>query len=280
MTTEKSDVFAGLVSLTADFNKAKNIEKALRGAGEVAGRGADWVCLPEMFAYHGAYESLWENAEFEDGPLNARLSKFSREHKVILFAGSVAERPPQSRSGKVFNTQYVFGRDGSIIAKYRKTHLFNLISPKGEALYCESDGYLAGDEAVSFDVDGWRVGLATCYDLRFPEYFSMLSRPAALDCLVIPSAFTLQTGMYHWTTLLRARAIEHLCYIAAANQVGTHSAGKTSYGHAHVIDPWGTVIADSGNTEGSILARLCKAQIAGYRAQLPALKNRRPELYS
>lgn len=279
MTNSKSDIVTGLVSITANSDKKRNIEKALSGARDVSLRGADWVCLPEMFAFHGPYDALWENAEFEDGPLNERLSNFARDNKVILFAGSVAERPPESRAGKVFNTQYVFGRDGSILAKYRKTHLFNLIGPKGEPLYCEGEGYLAGDEKVSFDVDGWRVGLATCYDLRFPEFFASLAKPASLDCLLIPSAFTLQTGMYHWTTLLKARAIENLCYVAAANQVGTHSIGKTSYGHAVVIDPWGTVVADSGNTEGCILARLSKAQIAAYRAQLPALNNRRPEIY-
>jgi predicted amidohydrolase len=279
MATSKSEIFAGLVSMTANSDKKRNIEKAMSGARDVVSRGADWVCLPEMFAFHGSYESLWENAEFEDGSLNEQLSTFARDHKVILFAGSVAERPPGSLDGKVFNTQYVFGRDGSILAKYRKTHLFNLIGPKGEPLYCESDGYLAGSETITLDVDGWRVGLATCYDLRFPEFFASLAKPAALDCLMIPSAFTLQTGMYHWITLLKARAIENLCYVTAANQVGTHSIGKTSYGHALVVDPWGTVIADTGNTEGCALARLSKGQIAAYRAQLPALNNRRPEIY-
>jgi len=279
VATLKSEILAGLVSITANSDKKRNIEKAMSGARDVSSLGADWVCLPEMFAFHGSYESLWENAEFEDGPLNEQLSKFARDHKVILFAGSVAERPPESRDGKVFNTQYVFGRDGSILAKYRKTHLFNLIGPEGEPLYCESEGYLAGSETVTLDVDGWLVGLATCYDLRFPEFFASLAKPAALDCLIIPSAFTLQTGMYHWATLLKARAIENLCYVAAANQVGTHSIGKTSYGHALVVDPWGTVIADTGNTEGCVLAQLSKGQISAYRAQLPALKNRRPEIY-
>jgi predicted amidohydrolase len=279
MANPKSEIYAGLVSITANSDKKRNIEKSLAAAKDVSLRGADWVCLPEMFSFHGGYDSLWDHAEFEDGPLNQQLSNFAKDNKVVLFAGSVAERPPQSRGGKVFNTQYVFGRDGSILAKYRKTHLFNLLGTKGEPLYCEGDGYLAGEAIVTLTVDGWRVGLATCYDLRFPEFFASLTRSAPVDCMMIPSAFTLQTGMYHWATLLKARAIENLCYVVAANQVGTHSIGKTSYGHALVVDPWGNVSADSGNTEANVIARISQGQISLYRSQLPALTNRRPELY-
>lgn len=279
MQKKLDTITVGLVSLTATSDKAKNIEKAAAMIEEACARGAEWVCLPEMFAYHGPYDALWSNAEFEDGPLNQLLASLAKKNKVVLFAGSVGERPPNSSSGKVYNTQYIFGRDGSMVAKYRKTHLFNLLSESGAPLYCESDGYLAGDRAVSFELDGWRIGLATCYDLRFPEYFASLGRTSKLDCLLIPSAFTLQTGMYHWSVLLRARAIENLCYILAANQVGQHSPGKVSYGHACVVDPWGTVLADSGHQEQVIVATLRRELIKSSRSQLPSLNNRRPEIY-
>lgn len=279
MGTMKSDIRVGLVSLTANSDKTKNLQKAFASINHLVEQGADWICLPEMFSFHGPYEKLWDNAEVEDGPLNERLSKCARDNQIILFAGSVAERPPNAKSGKVYNTQYIFGRDGSLLAKYRKTHLFNLLNANGDPLYCESDGYLAGDRLISFVIDGWRVGLATCYDLRFPEFFRSLSRGAPLDCIVIPSAFTQNTGMYHWSTLLRARAIENLCFVLAPNQVGTHSPGKASFGHAMAIDPWGTVIADSGNKEATILTRIEKIQLESYRGQLPALKNRRDDLY-
>lgn len=279
MIHSKDRITVGLVSITATSNKKSNVEKALTGATEAHKRGADWIFLPEMFSFHGPYDQLWDQAEYEDGPLNQELSQFSKQNGIILFAGSVGERPAKSSSGKVYNTQYVFGRDGDILAKYRKTHLFNLISASGEPLYCESDGYMAGDKLVTVNVDGWLLGLATCYDLRFPEYFAALGRHQPLDGLVIPSAFTLQTGMYHWSTLLRARAIEHLCFVIAANQVGQHSPGKTSFGHACVIDPWGTTLADSGNREAVVIAEIDKQLLTTYRSQLPALKNRRPELY-
>ena len=268
-----------IVSITATADKNRNIDNAFARATEAAGRGADWIVLPEMFSFHGPYAELWQNAEFEDGPLNQRLGTFAREHKVILFAGSVGERPPHTTGGKVYNTQYIFGRDGTILAKYRKTHLFNLKDRAGQPLYCESEGYLAGDQAVRLSVDGWDVGLATCYDLRFPGFFEALAKSGPLDCLVIPAAFTLQTGMYHWHLLLRARAVENICFVVAPNQVGTHSPGKSSYGHGIIADPWGTVLADTGHAEGVASAVLTKEKISACRLQLPALENRRPELY-
>lgn len=274
-----NNITVGLVSLTATSDKSKNIEKALGMIEDACARGAQWICLPEMFAFHGPYDALWSNAEFEDGPLNKALASLAKKNNVVLFAGSVGERPPESSSGKVYNTQYVFGRDGCLVAKYRKTHLFNLLSATGAPLYCESEGYLAGNEAVSFELEGWRIGLATCYDLRFPEYFASLGRKSKLDCLIIPSAFTLQTGMYHWSVLLRARAIENLCYVLAANQVGQHSPGKVSYGHASVVDPWGTILADSGHQEQVIVTTLRRELVTTSRSQLPALNNRRPEIY-
>jgi len=279
MKTNTENLLVAVVSTTATSNKGDNIAKALAGAQEACGKGADWVCLPEMFAYHGPYENLWENAEFEDGPLNQKLAQFARKNNVILFAGSAGERPQGSNDGKIFNTQYVFGRDGSLIAKYRKTHLFNLLDAGGQKLYCESDGYLAGDRTVTLAVDGWQIGLATCYDLRFPDFFSKLNQGPKLDCLMIPSAFTLQTGMYHWSVLLRARAIEHLCYVIAPNQVGQHSPGKASYGHALIVDPWGTIIADTANRPSTAIATISKDTIASCRSQLPSLNNQRPELY-
>jgi len=273
-------IYASVVSVTATTDKQANLENIFARAEEAVRTGSKWISLPEMFAFHGPYNELWNNAEFEDGPLNNRLSEFARRHGVVLFAGSVGERPEGSQDGKIYNTQYVFGRKGELLAKYRKTHLFNLMDQTGKALYCESDGYLSGDTLKTVTVDGWRVGLATCYDLRFPDLFGALARTGPLDCLVIPAAFTLQTGMYHWEVLLRARAIENLCYVVAANQVGTHSPGKQSYGNAMIIDPWGTPLANTGHMEGVAVAPMSKSRIKACRGQLPAIDNKRPEIYT
>jgi predicted amidohydrolase len=280
MTTKSQSLNVGVVSVTATPNKSKNIESAFTLAEECVKGGASWICLPEMFSYHGPYSDIWENAEFEDGPLNQRLSEFARRHGIVLFAGSVPERPEGSKSGKVYNTQYIFGRRGELITKYRKTHLFNLLDHTGKPLYCESDGYLSGDDIVSFMIEGWRIGLATCYDLRFTSHFTALSSQAPVDCIVIPSAFTFQTGAYHWELLLRARAVENLAYVIAPNQVGIHSPGKQSYGHAMIIDPWGTKMCDTGHLQGISIARIEAERIKICRDQLPSIDNRRPKLYS
>jgi nitrilase len=279
MAQRLEKIRAAVISMTATGDKKQNLEQIFTRAEEAVKDGASWVSLPEMFSFHGPYNELWENAEFENGPLNDKLSNFASRHGVVLFAGSVGERPKGSSSGKVYNTQYVFGRRGEKLAKYRKTHLFNLKDHSGKPLYCESDGYLSGDQLVTVTIDGWKVGLATCYDLRFTELFSALSKTAPLDCLVIPAAFTHQTGMYHWELLLRARAVESLCYVVAPNQVGVHSPGKQSYGHGLVVDPWGTVLADTGHLEGVALATMTLERIKVCRGQLPALDNRRPEIY-
>ncbi len=275
----KTELDIAVCSVTATPDKPKNIANAVSMVEQAASKGAQWVFLPEMFSYHGPYDQLFANSEEESGPLNEKLALLAQKLKIVLFAGSVAERPKGATSGKAYNSQYVFGRNGETLAKYRKIHLFNLTNSDGTPLYCESDGYLAGNETVTAQIDGWNVGLATCYDLRFPEMFIKLAKKNPLDLLAIPAAFTLQTGVYHWELLCRARAVEHLCYVAAANQVGLHQPGKASYGHAVVIDPWGNTVCDTGNRTGFALASISKSTIEHWRSQLPALQNRRPEIY-
>lgn len=276
--TTREIIDVAVCSLTATSDKEKNFNQAVSQIEEGASRGAHWIFLPEMFSFHGPYDQLFEMAEPETGPLNKKLSALAKRLGVTIFAGSVGERPEGANSGKVYNTQYVFSAEGLVIAKYRKVHLFNLADASGKPLYCESDGYLSGDTLTTLNHEGWQIGLATCYDLRFPEMFSRLAA-VPLDLLVVPAAFTLQTGMYHWELLCRSRAVEQLCYVAAANQVGLHSPGKASYGHAVVIDPWANVIADTGNRPGVATARISKDSVGHWRSQLPALSNRRPDVY-
>jgi len=272
--------------MTTTGDKAANIAAAEHEIRAAAGAGADWIVLPEIFAFHGTYDKLWDMAETEDGPLNEKLRNLCTQLKVVLFAGSVGERPTAGTTNtsaaakKVYNTSYVFGRDGAMLGKYRKTHLFNLKDAQGKPLYCESDGFLAGDACPSvLTIDGWRVAVTICYDLRFPELYARITADQPVDAFVIPSAFTLGTGMYHWELLLRARAVESLCYVLAANQTGTHAPGKSSYGHSMIIDPWGNKIADTGNRPGFSMGQISLGKIHEHRSQLPALSNRRPELY-
>lgn len=289
MPQDKS-VKVAVVAMTTGANKTHNIDMAIGYIRRASELGADWVMLPEVFAFHGPYADIYENAELDDGPLNQKLSDLARELKITLFAGSVGERPDRdnlseanlrNRDGhrKVYNTSYVFGPTGALRGKYRKTHLFSLKDGAGQTTHCETDGFLAGDAANVIEIDGFRVGMSICYDLRFSELFTVMNRQGPVDVLAVPSAFTLGTGMYHWELLLRARAVEGLCYVVAANQTGAHAPGKSSFGHSMIIDPWGHKIVDTGQLPGVAMAIISQAKIASYRAMLPALSNRRPEVY-
>jgi predicted amidohydrolase len=277
--------------MTSTDDKEKNLDQAFAWIEQAAARGADWVLLPEVFAFHGSYEHIYQKGERSDGDLIKRLSETARKNKICLFAGSFGEQPQdddlqhgtqlESRLGhkRVYNSCFVFDRSGKKVAHYRKTHLFNMLNDQGQPLYCESDGFLAGNELVAFDLEGFRVGLAICYDLRFPSLFEKLAEECALDIIALPSAFTQQTGMDHWELLLRARAVEQQSYVFASNQTGHHGSGKHSYGHSMIVDPWGFVLANTGTPAGLALAEVSRSRLSEVRQRLPALRNRRPELY-
>lgn len=272
------------VCMNSQNNKSRNIETAVRLVRDAAKAGADWVLLPEIFHFFGPYKELYDQAEAEGTPLLLQLSALAKELKIVLFAGTIGERSKETvlndqGERRVYNTMYVFGRDGALLTKYRKTHLFNLRAPDGKKLYCEEDGFLFGAEPVTATIDGFRVGLSICYDIRFGEYYQRLARDGALDVIVCPAAFTLKTGMDHWELLLRARAVEQQAFVFASNQYGVHAPEKESYGHSMIIDPWGIVLADTGANEGFAMARISRRRIDGVRARLPALQNRRPDVY-
>lgn len=272
------------VCMNSQNNKARNVETAMCLVREAAQAGADWVLLPEIFHFFGPYKELFDQAEPENGPLLSQLAALAKELKIVLFAGTIGERPTEivlNEQGerRVYNTMYVFGRDGMILTKYRKTHLFNLRASDGRKLYCEEDGFLFGDKPVVADIDGFHVGLSICYDIRFGEYYQRLAQNGALDVIVCPAAFTLKTGMDHWELLLRARAVEQQCFVYAANQYGIHAPEKESYGHSMIVDPWGIVLADTGANEGFSMARISRSRIDAVRSRLPALQNRRPDVY-
>ena len=274
-------ISVAVISMTTTRDRAANLEQATRLVRDAASAGADWIVLPEMYVYQGPYDTLYEEAEPFRGTAWKMMSDLARELRIVLFGGSIAERPEKAKPGerKVYNVTYVFGRGGEELACYRKVHLFNLKSPDGKPLYCESDGYLSGDKPVVIEIDGFKTGLAICYDLRFHEFFATLASKSKIDAFVLPSAFTQRTGMDHWEVLIRARAIEHQAYFIASNQTGEHAPGKTSYGHSMIVDPWGHKICDTGDRTGFAMAPVSHDVIARYRNQLPAINDRRPEVY-
>jgi deaminated glutathione amidase len=230
--------------------------------------------LPENFAFMGRDEDRRAHAEPSgdtSGPIQGLLSKLAREHSVTVVGGGMPER--NSDGGAPFNTAVVFDERGNFVTSYRKIHLFDVDLADGTVLK-ESACTAPGATPVVVDVGGFGVGLSICYDVRFPELYRKLV-DAGAEVLLAPAAFTLHTGKDHWHVLLRARAIEAQCYVAAAAQWGKHPLGRTTYGHSLVADPWGTVVAECSDGIGYSLARIEGRKLEEVRVSLPCLKHRK-----
>ncbi len=263
------------VQLNARGDKADNLEKAERLVARAAATGADVVVLPEKWNAWGAPDVIRAAAEpIEGGESFEAMSAWAGRHGVTLVGGSVTEL----REGheKLSNTCPVFDTDGALLAVYRKIHMFDV--EVGGQLYRESETEEPGDEIVACEAEGWRLGLTTCYDLRFPELYRILALGGA-ELITAPAAFTLFTGKDHWELLVRARAVENQLYVAAANQWGTHQLGRASYGRSLIVDPWGVVLAVAPDEDAVISAELDRTRLRRIREILPSLANRRPSAY-
>jgi predicted amidohydrolase len=262
------------VQLTSTADKERNRAAAGRLVRAAAAGGARLVVLPEMFNVLGEPEVLRAGAEPLDGPTARWAGELARELGLWLVAGSFVEAlPGQDRCA---NTSCLFDPDGRVRAVYRKAHLFDADVP-GASLR-ESEVIRPGGEVVTALADGVRLGLSICYDLRFPELFRAQTL-AGCRVLVLTSAFTERTGRDHWEVLVRARAVENLAFVVAANQVGATSPRLRWFGRSTIVDPWGVVLAQAPDRETYIVADLDFAAQDALRAQLPCLSHRRPDLY-
>lgn len=263
-----------LVQTQSGDDKTANLKQAetlLRAA--IAQDRPDLVILPEVFTYlGGTVEGAQDSAEtLPGGPAYTMLQSVAREHGVWVHGGSLNERDGE----RLFNTSLVFDREGREVARYRKIHMFDVVTPDGE-VFRESATYTPGSDIVTFDMEGVTVGCAICYDLRFAELFLAFARRGA-QVIVLPAAFTMMTGKDHWEVLLRARAIETQAYLLAPNQFGAYveeGAPRMNYGNSLVADPWGTVIARAQGGVGWTSARLDLGYLAKVRADLPSNRNR------
>ena len=263
------------VQMNSRGDKAENIRTALELIDRAAAGGARLVALPEVWTYLGDQSGNRDNAEPIPGPLTDLLAEKAREHRIYLHGGSVYEIEPGNP--RVLNTTVVFNPDGDLIAKYSKIHMFDVVLD-GVATYEESATVSPGNEIVTFDMGGIWVGLAICYDLRFPELFRILALRGA-GLIVLPAAFTMTTGKDHWEILIRARAIENGVYMMAPGQVGTYDGTHWCYGRSLIVDPWGMVLATAPDAETTIEATVDRARIAKVRRQVPSLANRMPDRY-
>ncbi len=268
------------VQLNSTADKAANMAAADRLTRAAAADGARLIVLPEKWSILGADEDLRAGAETLDGPAISWARAIARELAIDLVAGSIVEAPAtdrESAGAKLANTSVHVDPQGEVRAVYRKLHMFD-VEVEGRA-YRESAVTEPGEEVVlSATADGVELGMAICYDLRFPELFGALALRGA-RVVVLPSAFTLPTTRDHWEILVRARAIENEVFVIAANQVGPHPGGHHSGGRSMIVDPWGVVLARADERDGFVAANLDLDRQLEIRAQLPVLSHRRPQVY-
>jgi predicted amidohydrolase len=267
-------VRAAAVQLNSDEDKDRNLAEADRLTRAAAADGADLVVLPEKFNVLGSHDAYRANAETLDGPTVSWARETARELGIDLVAGSFVER--REGHDKLGNTSVHVGPGGEIRGVYRKIHMFD-VTVEGKE-YRESASQEAGDEVVTSEAEGARLGLTVCYDLRFPELYRILALRGA-RIITIPAAFTKVTGAAHWDTLVRARAIENQAFVVAADQIGTHPPDNESFGGSQIVDPWGEVLARAPDEVGFVAADLDLSRQDEVRESLPSLANRVPSAY-
>ncbi len=260
-----------LVQMNSVDDKAANLAAATALIEQaVREEHPDWIALPECFDFLGGHrgDKLAAAETLGDGPAYTAMRTLAAKHRIHIHAGSILERAEDGE--RIHNTTVVFDRSGRETARYRKIHMFDVVTPDGVS-YRESAAFKAGDAVVSYPCEGVTIGCSICYDLRFPELFQALVAQGA-EMIVLPAAFTLQTGKDHWEVLCRARAIETQTYFCAPAQTGVHRIGnetRQTYGHSLVVDPWGHVVARASDGPGIVSARADFDRVAKVRGQIP-----------
>ena len=253
------------VQLRCSADISDNLARATVAVHSAAQEGAGLVVLPELFASLGRTSEMRDVAEPLDGPTLAWAQQTAVHNHCAIVAGSFIER--DSDTSNLYNTSIAVGSDGSLLGSYRKIHLFD-VDVEG-ARSKESDTFTAGIEPVVVEINGLRVGLTICFDLRFPELFRAETLLGA-DVLVVPAAFTATTGRDHWELLLRARAVENQTMVIAAAQWETSPDGIDRHGHSLIIDAWGRVLADAGPDSDTVVVAEFEAELqADIRRRMP-----------
>jgi nitrilase len=255
-------------------NVGANLLEAERLINQAVRQEARLVVLPENFAIMGQSErDKVEVREVEgDGPIQEFLAEQAARHGIWLVGGTVplaADDPDKVRAACL-----VFDDAGRQVARYDKIHLFDVDLVDSDEQYTESETIEPDDRVVVFDSPFGKIGLAVCYDLRFPELFRQ-QLDAGMEVLVVPAAFTAITGRAHWEVLVRARAIENLCYVVAADQGGYHLNGRETHGHSMIVDPWGIVLNSLARGPGVVSASVDLGRLESARRNFPSIQHRR-----
>lgn len=260
------------IKVTAD--KEANIKKAGAMVKEATATGAKVITLPEMF--NCPYENKYfpEFAEnYSDGVTVQALREMARNNQIYLVGGSI----PEKEGTNIFNTSFVFDPKGALVGRHRKMHLFDVELSSGLS-FKESATLGAGQEVTVVDTNFGKIGIAICYDMRFPELMRLMALAGA-ELIIIPGAFNMTTGPAHWEMTLKMRAVDNQVYVAGASPARDASAGYVAYGHSLVADPWGEVVSIAGVDEEIIYATIDPERVKKIRNELPLLKHRRTDLY-
>ncbi|MDA0782355.1 MAG: carbon-nitrogen hydrolase family protein [Rickettsiales bacterium] len=254
-------------------NMDYNISRTALLITQAKSDGADLVTTPENVFFMGqSAKELYENSYFqEEHPAVLKMQELANLEKIWILIGSVSVKLKNSE--KLANRSIMINAKGDIAAAYDKIHLYDAAVTEGES-HTESKRYEAGKKAVICNTKWCDIGMTVCYDLRFPHLFRSLAKSGA-KVITVPSAFTRVTGQAHWHTLLRARAIENACFIVAPAQTGEHPANRKTFGHSLIIDPWGRILSDAGESETIIMSEIDLKVVSDVRKQLPSLEHDR-----
>ena len=262
-----------LIQMPVTDDRQRNLDTACRKIREAAGNGADIAVLPEMFCCPYRNECFRVYGEAEGGSAQTALSQLARELGIYIVGGSI----PELTDGKVYNTSYVYGRQGQRLARHRKAHLFD-IDVVGGQRFRESDTLSPGNAVTTFETEFGTMGLCICFDLRFEELARCMCLRSA-KCIFVPAAFNMTTGPAHWELLFRQRAVDNQCFTVGVSPARDTAASYVAYGNSIAVDPWGTVLYRAGAEDCIGYADLDMARIETVRQQLPILSARRTDLY-
>jgi predicted amidohydrolase len=262
------------IQMTSAHDVGQNLLSAEKLIQRAVDEGAKLVVLPEMFAIMGLDQM--DKVKYRETMGHGRIQDFLRDqaikHKIFLVGGTIPIAT--DNSNKVYASCLVFNDQGQCIARYNKIHLFDVEIPEHKEKYSESHTTLPGGKIVVMDTPFGKLGLAVCYDIRFPELFRMM-HIRSVEVIAFPAAFTFTTGSAHWDILVRARAIENQVYIIAAAQTGAHSNSRKTYGHSMIVNPWGDIQATLPAEEGVVIADIDLNSLHQLRGDFPTLKHRK-----
>ncbi|MDL2246418.1 carbon-nitrogen hydrolase family protein [Methanobrevibacter sp. OttesenSCG-928-K11] len=261
-------------------NKEQNVEKAVEMISTSADKNADIAVLPEMFNCPFQNDKFIEYSEEEENsPTLEAISKIANEKNIYVLAGSIPEKViGEDSKEKIYNTSFFFDDNGKIIAKHRKMHLFDIDIPEKGVHSKESEVITPGDKFSVIDTKFGKIGMALCYDVRFPE-LAMLMALNGAKILFYPGAFTLVTGAAHWELLFKSRAVDNQVFCVGVSPATNEDLKYHAYGHSIVVNPWGDILIEAGSDENLLFQEIDLEEVDKIREELPTLKNRRSDLY-